>query len=72
MCGMLTDEGRELCSLDEDETRTIFNKNFNYFHEVFANAAVAETVRGLVAGLKRDRTLDSDAIYVCMRPLRRW
>ena len=72
MCGMLTDEGRELCSLDEDETRTLFNKNFNYFHEVFANAAVAETVRGLVAGLKRDRTLDSDAIYVCMRPLRRW
>lgn len=72
LSGMLADEGRELCSLEEDETRTLFNKNFNYFHEVFSNTTVAETVRGMAESLKRERTLDSEAVYVCMRPLRRW
>ncbi|MBD5224733.1 MAG: hypothetical protein HDS68_02030 [Bacteroidales bacterium] len=68
---MLIDEGRELCSLDEDEIKQLYNKNFSYFHEVFSNDTVAETVRGIVDTLKRDRSLDNDALYICMRPMRR-
>lgn len=67
----LMDEGRELCSLDNDEIKELYNKNFSYFHDVFSNATVASTVRGIVDTLKRERFLDSDALYLCMRPMRR-
>lgn len=68
----LVDEGHELCSLDEDEIKGLYNKNFNYFHEVFSNSTVSQTVRGIVDSLKSRRSLDSEALYVCMRPMRRW
>lgn len=68
----LVDEGRELCSLDEDEIKELYNKSFSYFHEVFSNDVVNRTVRGIVDTLKKERSLDNEALYVCMRPMRRW
>ncbi len=72
LMNMLIDEGRDLCSLDEDEIKELYNKNFSYYHEVFSNDTVNRTVREIAATLKRERSLDSEALYVCMRPMRRW
>ena len=72
MMNMLIDEGQDLCSLDEDEIKELYNKNFSYYHEVFSNDTVNRTVRGIVDKLIQERSLDSDALYVCMRPMRRW
>ncbi len=72
MMEMLIDEGQDLCSLDEDEIKELYNKNFSYYHEVFSNDTVNRTVRGIVDKLIQERSLDSDALYVCMRPMRRW
>lgn len=72
LMNMLIDEGHDLCSLDEDEIKELYNKNFSYYHEVFSNDTVNRTVRGIADMLRRERILDSEALYACMRPMRRW
>jgi hypothetical protein len=69
---MLAEEGKEMCSLDEDEASALYNKNFSYFEDVFDNTAVVATVRDMASQLMQRRTLNADEVYVCMRPLRRW
>lgn len=67
----LIEEGRESCTLDDDEVKDIYYKTYGYFHRVFAHPDVTPVVNGFVDELLKERTMDSDRMLLCFRPLLR-
>lgn len=68
----VTDEGKALCSLDNDEINELYTKTFNYFHRVFFNRQVAAVVNSIVDSLTEKRTLENEEVVAMLRPLSRW
>lgn len=64
-------EGAESCSLDEDETRALFNESFDYFHRVFRYPQVGALVEQFVDNLNKKRSLPGDEVLMLLRPLMR-
>lgn len=55
--GMMVEEGRENCSLEEDETTRLFNKNYNYLSRVFGHHGVQDVARDFAVVLRSRRTM---------------
>lgn len=65
----LQTEADELCSLQSDETRSLFAESFNFFHRVFTHPQVSALVEEFVEQLQAKRRLESEAVIHILRPL---
>lgn len=65
-------EGKELCSLEDDEIRSLYTKTFNYFHRLFSSPDVEGVVNRFVDLLIERRRMECEEILAVLRPLRRW
>lgn len=68
----VSEEGRELCSLEDDEIRNLYNKTLNYFHRLFGSPEVDEVVRRFVELITERRRMEGEEVIAVLRPLRRW
>jgi hypothetical protein len=57
MRDLIGEEGREACSLDEDEINQIFDKSYNYLYRLFNHRGVQELAQSFAAKLKERRTM---------------
>ena len=65
----LQTEAEELCSLQADETRSVFAESLNFFHRVFTHPQVNSIVREMVDELQGRRKLEYEAVIHILRPL---
>lgn len=56
-------EGRESCSLEEDETDILYNKTHRYLDRVFTHAAVTSLARDLADTLRTRRRLSASEVF---------
>lgn len=54
---LVDEEGREQCSLDDDEISAVFSKTFHYLDRVFADSRVSQLARTVADTLQTRRTL---------------
>lgn len=59
---LVEDEGRDACSLDDDEIDTVFNKTFRYLDRVFCDSRVQQMADIFADTLQRRRSLAGDEI----------
>ena len=71
MLSRLTEEGRKSCTLGYDEVKDIYYKTYGYFHRVFTHPEVMPVVSSFAEDLLKERSMDSDRILLCFRPLLR-
>ncbi len=55
--GLIDEEGREQCSLDDDEISAVFGKTYRYLDRVFADTRVQQLATTLADTLQSRRTL---------------
>ena len=67
---LVRDEGREICSLDDDEINTVYDKTYRYLDQLFTHSRVVETVHELAAALLTHRTLTAAEAIDRLRALR--
>lgn len=67
---LVTEEGREVCDLDEDETRRLFDKNYVYLTRVFTHRGVQSVCRDFADTLKMRRRMSRLDIIDQLRALR--
>lgn len=65
----LRKEGKEACSLDDDETRNVYYESYNVMHRVFAHPQVNSIIERFVEQLSAKRRLERDEIMMLLRPL---
>ena len=53
----VSEEGKRVCQLEEDEISRLFEDTFNYMHRVFSDKSICTMADGLVAKLKEVRSL---------------
>lgn len=58
----LKDEGREACSLEEDEVRDVFYKTYSFFHRVFSHRQVGAIMDEFVDKLIKVRRMDRESV----------
>lgn len=56
-------EGRDACSLDEDEADIIFNKTQQYLDRVFTHSGVTSVARNFASALSQRRRLSSGEVF---------
>lgn len=59
MRAMVRDEGKSLCSLDDDEIGHVYDKTMRYLDQIFSHDAVAGIARRFAADLQRMRRLSA-------------
>ena len=64
-------EGREACSLDDDEIDIIFNKTHRYLDRVFAHSGVSTLARSLADNLLTRRTMTASEVFDILAELNR-
>lgn len=52
----ICDEGKELCQLEKDEVKPIFDRYFSHLMRVFSNAGICNAITEMVELLKAQRT----------------
>lgn len=67
---LMSREGSDTCSLEPEETRRLFDKNYVYLTRVFTNYGVQSLCRDFADTLKRRRRLSRLEILDLLRPLR--
>lgn len=65
----LLEEGRDTCSLDDDEINTLFNKQLSYLHRLFSHSGVQRVAADFAADLKHRRRMSIAEIIEGFRPL---
>jgi len=65
----LIEEGKEVCTLDDDEVKDIYYKTYSFFHRVFSHSEVSRVMEGFVEELVKKRQIDNERIRYCLRPL---
>lgn len=65
----IEEEGKESCSLDNDEIRRLFDKNYDYIYRLFNHNGVQEIVHGFVSRLKQQRRLSRADVIDGLRAL---
>lgn len=63
------EEGREACSLDDDEINSLFAKNFNYLHRVFSHRGVQSVAHEFAETLRRARRMSRAEVIEQLRAL---
>ncbi len=64
-----TQEGKELCQLEPDEVREIFDRYLEHMVRVFGNSDIGNATRQLVEQIKRQRSLTSAELGDLLRDL---
>lgn len=72
LLGHISDEGKHLCSLEDDEIKALYTKTFNYFQRFFNQREVEIMVGNIVDGLIGRRTLTNEEVQMFLRPMKRW
>ena len=54
---LIADEGRDMCSFEDDEIDEIFSKTYGYLSNVFASGRVHSLADSFVDVLRRRRTM---------------
>ncbi len=62
-------EGRETCSLEDDEIRSLFNKTLSYSQRIFNNRRLYPMIDELAHVISRKRILTGKEIYEILRQL---
>lgn len=62
-------EGSASCSLDEDETTRLFNKNYTYLHRVFSHYGVQAIAHDFAAELARQHSMTRGDILEKLKAL---
>lgn len=62
-------EGRETCSLEDDEIAALYRKTFDYTHRIFANPRLRPAIRDFAATISRRRRLSGTDIRDELRDL---
>lgn len=57
LCESAVADASEVCALEEDEARHIFDKNMNYLHRVFSHGGVKSVAHDFAGRLQRARRL---------------
>lgn len=65
------DEGKETCSLDEDEVDSIFKREFSYMQRVFRHPGVQQIVNDFADNLKTQRHMSMREVLEHLAPLSR-
>ena len=63
-------EGSDSCSLDEDESQRLFDKNYNYLYRIFNHRGVHDVAHSFADALKRSRRMTRIEILEQLRGLR--
>ena len=66
---ILLEEGKEACSLDEDEVDTMFKREFSYMQRVFRHPGVQQIVDNFAAHLKEHRHMSVREVIEQLAPL---
>ncbi len=66
---LVRDEGREVCSLDDDEIDIIYNKTHRYLDRVFSHAGVSSVARDLASAIATRRSLTAAEVLDALAPL---
>lgn len=67
---IVSETGRESCSLDDDEIDAVFDKTLRYFDRIFSHSGVAGVAHTFADTLKRMRMMEADDIADALAPLR--
>ncbi len=68
---MIGEEGRYLCSLEEDEIDAVFNKTYTYVNRIFSHSGVQEVARRFAGKLTSLRSMTIGDISEELAALRR-
>lgn len=68
---LISYEGHDMCSFDDDEIDAIFNKTFGYLDNVFSNRQVHTLAHGFVDILKKRRTMSGSEVLEEFQQLNR-
>lgn len=71
MLDYAVEEGRDACSLDDDETLRLFDKCYTYCHRVFNHPGVQQVVRDFASALRTRRRLTRGEVAEELRALSR-
>lgn len=71
MLDFAVEEGKESCSLDDDETLRLFDKCYTYCHRVFNHPGVQQVVRDFAGTLRARRRLTRAEVAEELRALSR-
>lgn len=66
---VIMEEGRDTCSLDDDETDRLFDKNYRYLYRIFNHQGVQGVAHDFADKLKRSRRLSRMEVIDCLRAL---
>lgn len=66
---VISNEGHDVCSLDDDEIDTIFNKSFNTLMRVFSHGGVQAVAHNFAGRLKENRSLERTEVTDILRML---
>ena len=65
----LIEEGRDICSLDEDEVNVLFDKQLNYLHRLFSHPGVQRVATDFATDLSQRRRMTVGEVIEGFRPL---
>lgn len=65
----LQDEGKRICSLEEDEIKKLFDKNYAFMQRIFNHQGVQNIVHDFVRNLKSSRSMERSQIIENLRAL---
>lgn len=66
---IMTEVGSESCSLESDETRHLFDKNYNYLNRIFSHHGVQSIAHDFAEVLKNRRTMTRSEVVEQLRAL---
>ncbi|MGM9843970.1 MAG: hypothetical protein ACI30S_07115 [Muribaculaceae bacterium] len=65
----IIEDGKELCSLGDDEIDSLFNKGYSNMQRIFSHPGVQKVVRDFSSRLIDSRMLSRDEIVILLRSL---
>lgn len=66
---IIFDEGEATCSLEKDETDTVFDRSISYFDRLFSYAKVHELANNLASTFVSQRRMSAPEIFESLRQL---
>lgn len=65
----ILEEGQEVCSLETDEIKTLFDKNYNYLYRIFSHQGVQNIIFEFIEQLKLKRNLSQKEVLENLQAL---
>lgn len=66
---VVSEDGRDTCSLDDDEIQSLFTRNFNYLHRLFTHSGVQSIAHDFARILQERRSLSRAEVIEELRAL---